>query len=106
MKKSYFILTDSGGIQEEAPVIGKPVLVMRKVTERKEVEKKGVVKLVGTNRENIVENVVKLPRMPMIKKVFVFADNILWCVARLNIIPAKKQPIKLIKNVSIGSFIL
>ena len=49
MSKSYIILTDSGGIQEEAPSIGKPVLVMRDVTERPEAVEAGTVKLVGTD---------------------------------------------------------
>lgn len=54
MKLSYLILTDSGGIQEEAPSLGKPVLVMRDVTERPEGIDAGTVKLVGTSREKIV----------------------------------------------------
>lgn len=49
MNKSYFIITDSGGIQEEAPSLGKPVLVMRETTERPEAVESGTVKLVGTN---------------------------------------------------------
>lgn len=49
MVKSYFILTYSGGIQEEAPSIGKPVLVMRATTERSEGIKVGTAKLIGTN---------------------------------------------------------
>ena len=53
MAKSYMILTDSGGIQEEAPSLGKPVLVMRDTTERPEGIKAGTLKLVGTNEENI-----------------------------------------------------
>ncbi len=56
MNRSYFVLTDSGGIQEEAPSLGKPVLVMRDTTERPEGVKAGVAKLVGTNRESIVRN--------------------------------------------------
>lgn len=55
MKKSYFIITDSGGIQEEAPALGKPVLVMREVTERTEGIEAGTAKLVGTSRDNIME---------------------------------------------------
>lgn len=55
MKQSYMILTDSGGIQEEAPSLGKPVLVMREVTERPEAVSAGVVKLVGTNKHKIIE---------------------------------------------------
>ena len=60
LNKCHFVLTDSGGIQEEAPSLGKPVLVMRKVTERQEGIKAGNAKLVGTNRKNIVSNVEKL----------------------------------------------
>jgi len=54
MKQSYLILTDSGGIQEEAPTIGKPVLVMRNTTERPEALAAGTVKLVGTDKEKII----------------------------------------------------
>jgi len=57
MQRSYLILTDSGGIQEEAPSLGKPVLVMREVTERPEAVKAGTVQLVGTNRDKIVQTV-------------------------------------------------
>jgi UDP-N-acetylglucosamine 2-epimerase (non-hydrolysing) len=52
---SYFIITDSGGVQEEAPSLGKPVLVMRDTTERPESVQAGTVKLVGTNTSQIVE---------------------------------------------------
>lgn len=55
MKKSYFILTDSGGIQEEAPALGKPVLVMRETTERPEGVAAGTLKLVGTSEEGVYE---------------------------------------------------
>ena len=54
MKKAYIIITDSGGIQEEAPSLGKPVLVMRDVTERPEAVEAGTAKLVGTNTERIL----------------------------------------------------
>ena len=54
MKKAYIIITDSGGIQEEAPALGKPVLVMRDVTERPEAVEAGTAKLVGTNTERII----------------------------------------------------
>jgi UDP-N-acetylglucosamine 2-epimerase (non-hydrolysing) len=57
MEKSYFILTDSGGIQEEAPSLGKPVLVLRDTTERPEALQAGTVKLVGTNKDKIVKEV-------------------------------------------------
>ncbi|MFQ3675228.1 MAG: UDP-N-acetylglucosamine 2-epimerase (non-hydrolyzing) [Endomicrobiia bacterium] len=60
MNKSYLILTDSGGIQEEAPSLGKPVLVMRKVTERVESIKAGVSKLVGTEKKEIFKWTQKL----------------------------------------------
>ena len=55
MDDSYLILTDSGGIQEEAPSLGKPVLVMRDATERPEAVEAGTVKLVGSDKRNIVE---------------------------------------------------
>jgi UDP-N-acetylglucosamine 2-epimerase (non-hydrolysing) len=60
MSKSYLVLTDSGGIQEEAPSLGKPVLVMRETTERPEAVKAGTVKLVGTDTKKIVNAVNEL----------------------------------------------
>lgn len=60
MSKAYLILTDSGGIQEEAPSLGKPVLVMRETTERPEAVESGAVKLTGTDRHKIIEEVDKL----------------------------------------------
>jgi UDP-N-acetylglucosamine 2-epimerase (non-hydrolysing) len=60
MEHSYLILTDSGGIQEEAPSLGKPVLVMRDTTERPEGIKAGTLKLVGTNEETIYKEFSKL----------------------------------------------
>ncbi|MBL9137436.1 MAG: UDP-N-acetylglucosamine 2-epimerase (non-hydrolyzing) [Verrucomicrobiales bacterium] len=60
MARSDVVLTDSGGIQEEAPSLGKPVLVMRDTTERPEGVTAGTVKLVGTNRRRIVEEVSRL----------------------------------------------
>lgn len=57
MEKAALVLTDSGGIQEEAPGLGKPVLVMRDTTERPEAVEAGTVKLVGTNETRIVEHV-------------------------------------------------
>lgn len=60
MEKSSLILTDSGGVQEEAPGLGKPVLVMRDTTERPEAVEAGTVKLVGTDYDKIVNNVSQL----------------------------------------------
>ena len=60
LKHSHIVLTDSGGLQEEAPSLGKPVLVMRDVTERPEAVDAGTVILVGANRERIVANVSEL----------------------------------------------
>lgn len=60
MDRSYLVLTDSGGIQEEAPSLGKPVLVMRETTERPEAVIAGTVRLVGTNADEIVSNVSSL----------------------------------------------
>lgn len=60
MNRSSIILTDSGGIQEEAPSLGKPVLVLRNTTERPEAVEKGTVKLVGTDVDKIVNTTIKL----------------------------------------------
>ena len=60
MNQSYMIITDSGGVQEEAPSLGKPVLVMRDTTERPEAVEAGTVLLVGTNKEMIVSEASKL----------------------------------------------
>ncbi len=60
MKRSYLILTDSGGIQEEAPALGKPVLVMRDVTERPEGIRAGTVRLAGTDEEQIYASFTQL----------------------------------------------
>lgn len=60
MNRSHIILTDSGGVQEEAPSLRKPVLVLREVTERTEGVDQGVTKLVGTSRENIVRETFAL----------------------------------------------
>ncbi|MEE9903292.1 MAG: UDP-N-acetylglucosamine 2-epimerase (non-hydrolyzing) [Acinetobacter haemolyticus] len=60
MNRSYLILTDSGGIQEEAPSLGKPVLVMRDTTERPEAVEAGTVKLVGTDAALIQQSVIEL----------------------------------------------
>jgi UDP-N-acetylglucosamine 2-epimerase (non-hydrolysing) len=60
LKKAYIVLTDSGGVQEEAPSLGKPVLVMREVTERPEAVDAGTAMLVGNTYNGIVENVQRL----------------------------------------------
>jgi UDP-N-acetylglucosamine 2-epimerase (non-hydrolysing) len=60
MSRAYLVLTDSGGIQEEAPSLGKPVLVMRETTERPEAVEAGTVKLVGTASETIITEVLRL----------------------------------------------
>lgn len=60
MSRAHLILTDSGGVQEEAPSLGKPVLVMRDTTERPEAVSAGTVKMVGTSRERIVSEVSAL----------------------------------------------
>ncbi|MFV5661361.1 UDP-N-acetylglucosamine 2-epimerase (non-hydrolyzing) [Acinetobacter pittii] len=60
MNESYFIITDSGGIQEEAPSLGKPVLVMRDTTERPEAVEAGTVKLVGTDKNTLIKEAQKL----------------------------------------------
>ena len=60
MSRSYLILTDSGGIQEEGPSLGKPVLVMRDTTERPEAVEAGTVKLIGSDQDNIIKEVQRL----------------------------------------------
>ena len=60
LKYAYLVLTDSGGIQEEAPSLGKPVLVMRDVTERPEAVEAGTVEIVGANQQKIIEGVSRL----------------------------------------------
>ncbi|MGK2236568.1 MAG: UDP-N-acetylglucosamine 2-epimerase (non-hydrolyzing) [Pseudomonadota bacterium] len=60
MNQAHIIVTDSGGVQEEAPSLGKPVLVMRDTTERPEAVQAGTVKLVGTNKERIISEVKNL----------------------------------------------
>ena len=60
MRRAYFILTDSGGVQEEAPSLGKPVLVMRDTTERPEAVNAGTVKIVGTDVDRIVREATSL----------------------------------------------
>jgi len=60
LERSHLVLTDSGGIQEEAPGLGKPVLVLREVTERPEAVDAGTVKVIGTDRERIVTETARL----------------------------------------------
>jgi UDP-N-acetylglucosamine 2-epimerase (non-hydrolysing) len=60
MKLAYLIISDSGGVQEEAPALGKPVLVLREETERPEAVHEGVVKLVGADYERVVTETQEL----------------------------------------------
>lgn len=75
MKRSYLILTDSGGVQEEAPSLGKPVLVMRNTTERPEAVTAGTVKLVGTDRTTIVSETLTLLQDPVAYEAMAQAHN-------------------------------
>lgn len=75
MKRSYIILTDSGGIQEEAPSLGIPVLLMRDTTERPEAVEAGTVRLVGTNSELIVCETLGLLNDPFAYKKMSYAHN-------------------------------
>jgi len=75
MKNSYLVLTDSGGLQEEAPSFGKPVLVMRNVTERIEAIKSKTVKLVGTDQNNIIKGVSLLLKNEKYYKLMSRANN-------------------------------
>ena len=75
MSKAHIILTDSGGIQEEAPSLGKPVLVMRDTTERPEAVAAGTVKLVGTDVEKIVQQLTTLLQDQEAYEAMSFAHN-------------------------------
>jgi UDP-N-acetylglucosamine 2-epimerase len=75
MKQSLLVLTDSGGIQEEAPSLCVPVLVMREETERPEGIEAGVARLVGTNRDRIVAEASRLLRDPKERKAMISAEN-------------------------------
>jgi len=75
MKQSYLILTDSGGIQEEAPTLGKPVLCMRDTTERPAAVKAGTVRLVGTSDEGMVSETVRLLDDELAYKMMSQANN-------------------------------
>ena len=70
LQRSALVLTDSGGVQEEAPALGKPVLVMRDVTERPEALEAGTVQLVGTDRRTIVAAVTRLLDDPAARRAF------------------------------------
>lgn len=75
MSRSHLIITDSGGVQEEAPSLGKPVLVMRDTTERPEAVSAGTVKLVGTDRGEIVSNTINLLSNASAYKKMTLAHN-------------------------------
>ena len=75
MNQSDMILTDSGGIQEEAPSLGKPVLVMREVTERPEAVEAGTVKLVGTDRNKIFHGIEEVLLNQSVYDAMAFAHN-------------------------------
>ena len=75
LSRSHLILTDSGGVQEEAPSLGKPVLVMRDTTERPEALEAGTVMLVGTDKEIIIKNVSKLLEDELMYKKMSYAHN-------------------------------
>lgn len=75
MAKAYLILTDSGGVQEEGPALGTPVLVLRDVTERPEGVQAGTVELVGTSRERIAERTGRLLADPAARAAMAHARN-------------------------------
>jgi UDP-N-acetylglucosamine 2-epimerase (non-hydrolysing) len=75
LSNCYIVLTDSGGIQEEAPSLGKPVLVMRDVSERPEAIDAGTVKLVGTNVKSILEHITTLIERPDIYEIMSKSHN-------------------------------
>jgi UDP-N-acetylglucosamine 2-epimerase (non-hydrolysing) len=75
MDRSALVITDSGGVQEEAPSLGKPVLVMRDVTERPEAVEAGTVKLVGTDRARIVSEANRLLNDPAAYQAMSRAHN-------------------------------
>jgi UDP-N-acetylglucosamine 2-epimerase (non-hydrolysing) len=73
--RSYLLLTDSGGLQEEAPSLGKPVLVLRETTERPEAVTAGTAKLIGTNTNAIVKNAAELLANPTAYETMANAIN-------------------------------
>jgi UDP-N-acetylglucosamine 2-epimerase (non-hydrolysing) len=74
LRRSYLVLTDSGGVQEEAPIFHKPVLVLRKVTERPEASQMGMAKIVGTAREVIVREASRLLSNPFAYQTMAAGD--------------------------------
>ncbi len=75
LDRAHLVLTDSGGVQEEAPSLGKPVLVMRETTERPEAVTAGTVKLVGTDAERIVREATRLLRDPAARAAMARVEN-------------------------------
>jgi len=105
MARSYMVMTDSGGLQEEAPALGKPVLVMRKETERPEAVAAGTVRLAGTEEETVYQEARRLPTDPAAYDAMAhavnpygdgracqrIADAILWSFGRRAERPADYQ---------------
>lgn len=75
MKRSYLVVTDSGGIQEEAPALGKPVLVLRKVTERPEAVAAGTARVVGVEEKNVYQDICELLTRPRVYEHMAHAVN-------------------------------
>src|SRR5207249_8704029 len=75
MRRAHIIITDSGGVQEEAPSLGKPVLVMRETTERPEAVTAGTVKLVGTDPDKILSHASELLQNPGVYRTMSQAHN-------------------------------
>jgi UDP-N-acetylglucosamine 2-epimerase (non-hydrolysing) len=80
LQNAWCVVTDSGGLQEEAPALGKPVLVLRDITERPEAVASGVVEIVGTSREGVFNSLAELNRDPlkykrMARPVFPYGDG-------------------------------
>jgi len=75
MQRAFLILTDSGGVQEEAPSLGKPLLVLRKVTERADALESGQAKVVGTSRETIIEEAARLLTDPQAYRAMTTGPN-------------------------------
>jgi len=75
LKRAYLVLTDLGGLQEEAPSLGKPVLVLREVTERPEGVEAGTAKVVGVKRQDILRETVRLLEDPVTYAAMASAVN-------------------------------